>query len=282
MQTYAKQLISYKILICQAGLDFKKTPISKIQLQYYLFILLAYQTKNKMKKIITSLLMCIGINAAQAQYFTPEIQSDNIGTAKEVYAVTLAGDTVRGKMGGYVFMNGQMRSFSIKQADKTKTKFSPADVTVLAVKPNKLANLQSAMAVPNIARAGEMDLSKVLNREWVFFEQALLPKAKDKYVMMQLLNPGFDSKIKVYLDPNAKETKGMSVGGIKVGGGEDKSYLVVYDGSKSELYKKSRYKKEALTELYKDCDVFTENYAGEKFQWKDFTEHVLVYDQLCK
>ncbi len=226
--------------------------------------------------------MCLGIYVAHSQYFMPELQSENIGTAKEVYAVTLAGDTVRGKMGGYVFMNGQMRSFTIKQEDGTKSKFAPADVIVLAVKPNKFANLQSAMAVPNISRAGDMDMDEILNREWVFFEQALLPKAKDKYVMMQLLNPGFDSKIKVYLDPNAKESAGLSVGGIKVAGGEDKSYLVVYDGNKSEVYKKSRYGKEALTELYKDCDVFAENYAGEKFQWKDFTEHVLVYDQLCK
>ena len=106
-------------------------------------------------------------------------------------------------------------------------------------------------------------------------------KKKDKYVMMQLLNPGFDSKIKVYVDPNAGESAGVGVGGVKLVGGEDKSYLVVFDGGKSTKYKKGKYKKEALGQLYKDCDVFKQNYEGEKFKWKNFAEHVFVYDQLC-
>lgn len=234
-----------------------------------------------MKKFTLITIICLGVLSVNAQYFIPEMNSSSITSAKEVYAVTNAGDTVRGKMGAAMIGMGQLRSFTIKKEDGTKVKFKSPDVKVLAVKPSKLANIESAMSVANVGRAGEIDFDKVVNREWVYFEQALLPKKKDKFVMMQLLNPGFDSKIKVYLDPNAKETKGIGVGGIQVTGGDAKSYLVVFDGDKSELYKKSRYKKEALGQLYKDCSVFKENYSGEKFQWKNFAEHVFVYDQLC-
>jgi hypothetical protein len=147
----------------------------------------------------------------------------------------------------------------------------------LAVKPSKMANLESAMSVPNLRTLMKVDFDDVINREWVFYELAMLDKKKDKPRMMQLLNPGFDSKIKVYLDPNAKETKG----GMLLGGGEDKSYLVLFDGDKVDTYKKKRYNKEAKNLLFKDCKVFMENYDGERFKWKNFAEHVFVYDQLC-
>ncbi|MEP0365898.1 MAG: hypothetical protein ABJN36_10460 [Cyclobacteriaceae bacterium] len=235
-----------------------------------------------MKRILSGIVLCMGMWIADAQYFAPELDNSSINMSKEVYAVTNAGDTIRGKMGAAMIGNGQLRSFTIKQEDGTKSKFKSPDVKLLAIKPSKLQNLESAMSVPNVMKASEIDFDAVMNREWVFFEQALLPKKKDKYVMMQLLNPGFDSKIKVYLDPNANESMGVGIGGIQVAGGEDKSYLVVYDGNKSEVYKKKRYKKEALTLLYKDCEVFKENYKGEKFDWSDFAEHVLVYDQMCK
>lgn len=209
------------------------------------------------------------------------MDNSEIGMSKEAYVVTNAGDTVRGRVLSAMIMNGQMRSFTIKEDDGNKQKFKSTDVKLLAVAPNKLSNINSAMSVPNLSRAMQVDFSEIIDREWVYFEQALLPKKKDKYVMMQLLNPGYDSKIKVYLDPNANKTMTVSAGNIDLAGGEDRSYLVVYDGNKSEVYKKSSYKKDALEKLYKNCSVFTENYEGEKFKWRNFAEHVYVYDQLC-
>lgn len=201
--------------------------------------------------------------------------------AKEVYAVTTAGDTVRGSINSATMINGQIRAFTIKQEDKSKVKFKSADVTMLAIKATAFMNWTSAMSVPNIMRASELDFDKVKKREWVIFDQAQLPN-KDKYALMQLLNPDFCGKIKVYVNPNANETGSMELNGLSLTGGEDTSYLVVTEGNQAELYKKMKYNKEALTRLYKDCDEFVDEYAGEKFKWKDFSEHVFVYDQLCK
>ena len=38
--------------------------------------------------------------------------------------------------------------------------------------------------------------------------------------LMQLLNPGFDSVLKAYVDPNAKKTIGLPLGGVRLAGGE--------------------------------------------------------------
>ncbi|MEQ8471720.1 MAG: hypothetical protein RIC35_11065 [Marinoscillum sp.] len=219
-------------------------------------------------------------NAQYSQYFMPPVDDGMVTMAKEVYAVTTAGDTVKGRINSATLISGQIRAFTIKQEDGTKVKFKSADVILLAVKATAFMNWTSALSAPNIQRATEMDFTKVKAREWVVFDQALLPN-KNKYALMQLLNPDFDSKIKVYLNPNANETGTMSVNGLALSGGEDTSYLVVLEGNQSELYKKSKYNKEALTKLFKDCDVFAEAYEGEKFKWRDFSEHVFVYDQLC-
>jgi hypothetical protein len=214
---------------------------------------------------------------AAAQYFIPEMSSNGLISSPEVYAITMENDTLRGKIRSALLMSGQLKSFTIKKDDGTKVKFKSGEAKLLAVKPSKMANLESAMSVPNLRTLMKVDFDDVINREWVFYELAMLDKKKDKPRMMQLLNPGFDSKIKVYLDPNAKETKG----GMLLGGGEDKSYLVLFDGDKVDTYKKKRYNKEAKNLLFKDCKVFMENYDGERFKWKNFAEHVFVYDQLC-
>ncbi len=228
-------------------------------------------------------LALLQVQAQYSQYFTPPIQEEQISMGRNFYVVTNANDTIYGnRLPMATMIDGQVRSFTLKKEDKTKIKFKAEEVKLLAVKLTDFMKVSSALAVPNLLRAIEMDWERVGNREWAFFEQALLPtKKKDKYALMQLLNPGFDSKIKVYLRPNSNETATTEINGIQVGGGEDTSYLIVYDGNKSEVYKKGRYKKEALTRLFKNCDVFVENYSGEKMKWQDISEHVLIYDRLC-
>ncbi|REE05935.1 hypothetical protein [Marinoscillum furvescens] len=235
--------------------------------------------KNLFCFLIVSL--CAHVGSAQySQYFMPPVDEGLVMTAKEVYAITTAGDSVAGRINSAVMMGGQIRSLTIKKADKSKVKLKAADVKLLAVKATDFMNWTSAMSAPNIARVADMDYQKIMKREWILFDQARLPK-KDKYALMQLLNPDFCSKIKVYVNPNANETMTSSLNGVMLAGGEDTSYLVVTDGDQAEIYKKRKYKNEALTRLFKNCETFKEEYAGEKFKWKDFSEHVLVYDQLC-
>lgn len=211
------------------------------------------------------------------QNFMAPLDSKMLLLSKGAEATKNDGSVVSGKLAFATIVNGQLRSFTIKDENGEKQKFKAAAVKALKVKPAKIANIQSAFSSPTLMAQLKKDTKATLNREWVYFERALLPKKSNKPVLMQLLNPGFDSKIKVYLDPNAKETKSLK--GLT--GGLAKSYLVVAGGQKSMVIKKGKYKKDAPLVLYNNCSVFDEHYGGEKFIWRDFSEHVFVFDQMC-
>jgi hypothetical protein len=98
---------------------------------------------------------------------------------------------------------------------------------------------------------------------------------------MQILNPGFDKKIKVYADPQAKETRGLALGGVRLTGGEDKSYLLVKDGAKSVKVKKKSYR-DNFQELYVTCPKMLAVFEGNKIKWDDVAGHVFVYNQVCE
>ena len=53
-------------------------------------------------------------------------------------------------------------------------------------------------------------------------------KKKKKVLLMQLLNPHFGAKVKVYHDPFANSTASVGVGGFTVAGGDEKSYYVQF------------------------------------------------------
>ena len=91
---------------------------------------------------------------------------------------------------------------------------------------------------------------------------------------------GFDSVIKIYNDPRAKETKGL--GGLT--GGEKKSYLAVINGGKAMKIEKGKYKyKKQFTELYDGCESLMSKYKSKniKVKWDDFAKHVAQYDKDC-
>jgi hypothetical protein len=103
-------------------------------------------------------------------------------------------------------------------------------------------------------------------------------KKGEQPVMLQVVNPGFDSVIKVYDDPRAQETGGVSVGGIQATGGVLKSYYIVQDG-KAVKIKKGDYKDE-FGNLYPDCPAMAKEF--EKIDWDDFPKHVYFYTENCK
>lgn len=132
----------------------------------------------------------------------------------------------------------------------------------------------------SVFRLAKTNFDEIINREYIFFEQALRATKKDKPAMMQLLNPGFDHAIKVYADPNANETGGLQVNDISITGGKNKSYLFVKGNSKVVIVKKGSYKRN-FEELYGDCQQMMTAFEGDKTKFNDIAGHVFVYDQLC-
>jgi hypothetical protein len=209
----------------------------------------------------------------------------------EAIIITSSGEEIKGTLksgsGGF---DGYLKKLTIIDGKGTKRKFvsETGDVVSIKIKLEKkdkffLAaetagkNLGSGVNLHTLSKLGKKDFKEVLERDYMLLQRELSHKKKSKYVWMQLLNPGYHGKIKIYQDAFARETKGF--GGL--GGGVTKSYMVVKGDNKAIKIKKKKYKKE-FKNLFGDCAVMMEHFGDSKIKWKDFAKHVFLYDQSCE
>ena len=141
------------------------------------------------------------------------------------YITTEDGETHEVYIRSYKYKRGVIEEIKVKPAGaKKKVKIQPDDISYMYIKPSKLAQAFKSLEVLNDATMwADKSGSEYINRGYNYYEQAdvQIKKKKKTTAMMQLLNPSFSSKIKVYHDPYAKETASLGVSGIKVAGGED-------------------------------------------------------------
>ena len=202
--------------------------------------------------------------------------------SQECHVTLNNGEEYKGKLSTAVFSGGSIRSLTVKHEDGTKHKYKAEDVKRLLIRLGELAKIETIMeSTTSIQELVNLDFNEIIEREYIIFEQALLPKKKDKYALLQLLNPGFDNRIKVYENPTGQETGTMSVGDVTVTGGMEKSYLVVKDGEKSMKVKKGKYNKNFQT-LFGDCEEMMKMYVDQKVKFNHMAYHVLHYDIICK
>ncbi len=214
---------------------------------------------------------------SQAQFLVQQLPQDQILQNEEAYVVTNAGDTVSGWISNVTLTNGNLSGFTIK-TDAVKSKFKIMDIKSLAVTPDVMARHEDMALITTMQRAQNEAFLKVVKTDWVIYERIQLPGNRERYMLTQLLNPGFDSKIKVYKNPNAGETMSMSSGSVKLTGGDDDSYLVsLAAGARPLLIRKGKYTEEGSKTMYGVCEAL----QGEEMKWKDFAKHVFIYDQEC-
>ncbi|MBX2946828.1 MAG: hypothetical protein KF725_13420 [Cyclobacteriaceae bacterium] len=237
-----------------------------------------------MKNFILIMLVCIS-SAAMAQGFITPLDADDMpifANNKECIVKLASGEEVTGKFLGGTMVNGYLSNFNIRLDNGEKAKFKPEDVERLSIKASKMAKLaMMAESTGSIKEMTNTNFDEIVNREYLIFETAMRHNKASKLRLMQLLNPGFDSQIKVFADPNAKETTGVGVAGVKLTGGIDKSYLFVQNNEKAVLVKKGSYKKN-FEELYAKCPAMLQAFEGEKIKWADVAGHVFAFDQVCK
>jgi len=192
-----------------------------------------------------------------------------------------SGEPLTGKLAGGAYVNNGLSKVTIKLENGEKVKFAAEQIMSLHIQSSGMLKIMMiSESAHSIMETAKTDFNDIVNREWIIFETALIPKKADTYRLMQLLNPGFDSKIKVFAEPG-KKTGGLSVGGLNITGGEDRAFLFVKGGAKAFEVKKNGYAKN-FEELYSDCPKMIETIKGDKIKWDDVAGHVLVYDRVCK
>lgn len=230
---------------------------------------------KNLRIILIGLTLLSGISSAVAQFSIPVSQ---VQANKECYVITNDGTKLEGKWSSAVLLSGYMSSIAMKDAQGTKHKFKAGELQHFAFKPGKASAFEAITGgTGGHMRFSAEDMEKIMDREWIHYVKGSKKAKSKKARLLQSLNAGWETPIQVFVDPNAKEGMGVSVGGMSVVGGRAKSYLIKKNGEDIFL-SKGKYKKQSK-ELYGDCPEFKEAYP-ENLDWKDFPMHVFTYNQL--
>jgi len=121
----------------------------------------------------------------------------------------------------------------------------------------------------------------IISKGYAYFEKStVVIKKETEDLLMQMVNPSFSKKIKVYHDPRAQETMRFGVAGITMAGGDDKSYYVKTDITPAVKIKKKEYD-DIYSSLYKDCPALLKKLKDDH-RWTNFDKHLLEYTTSCE
>lgn len=233
-----------------------------------------------MKKIIL-LLTLVSASFMFSQEF---LQPSETFSHKEIVYITLAdGKEVQGTIHDIDRKKGLIEEIVIRDGNNKKVTYKPEDIKFMYLMPNNFSKLGNAFeAITEVNNATDQKLDNaLLGKGYVYFENVpVMVKKKRFTLLMQLLNPSFSSKIKVYDNPRAKETMKIGIGSFSVAGGIDKSYYVSKDGEVAYKLEKSDYK-DAFKPMFQSCSSLIDKY-GKDVVWRDFEKHVFEYTTQCK
>ena len=154
-----------------------------------------------------------------------------------------------------------------------KKLFAPEEVKEMYLPAHSLNKFSLKMeSATNTSKDYDLEM---INDGYGYFEntEVMLGK-KVQTLMMQLVNPGFSDKIKVYFDPMAMETMKVGVGPISAGG-IDRSYYIKVGDEPAYKLSKANYD-DLFKELYADCPALVEE-IGKSPTWKELPEHMFKH-----
>jgi hypothetical protein len=213
--------------------------------------------------------------SAFSQGFLPG--ANTFSSSKTTYITLVDGTEIEGTIEKIDRKKGLIESIKIKGADKKTKEYMAEDIQKMYAAPSGFDKIVKMDSYFSDATKWKNDNYKkgLFEDGYVYFEQAPVIIKKEKTTMlMQLLNPSFSGKIKVYMDPWAGETMSASVGGIKVAGGQEASYYIRKADGEAFKLAKNDYKKE-FQNLFGDCEKLTSEKKSPK--WSEFEKTVFEH-----
>ena len=232
-----------------------------------------------MRLTIISVFILLFVGIMSAQQFSTMIDSENVAWLRDYTIKTVGGEEFEIKMlSSYTVTNGRIRSFSFKTKEGVKYNFKATQVVSVKARLTKVAKAAviSDNASKSIQSAVTTDYAGIVAENLVRFNSVVYNEKKGKMALLQLINYGFDQKLKVYPDPNS-ESGVTSIGGVAVIGGQVKTYFVVKGNESFKLDKKS-YKKLYNT-VFGDCEAMKVD--PKSISIKNLCEDILKYNQFC-
>lgn len=227
----------------------------------------------KKQNFILAFFMLLGFSTF-AQEFLPPLE--RFSGKKESYLIKNNNEKVVFVLDDLDRKKGLIIRVEGKAKDGKKFKLDAAEIKELAIAPSDFAKMAALDgSTKSVLKASKTKVED-FDRSLVYFYQEKLEDRKIT-ALMQRLNPDFDSRIRVYHDPFASETMGLSVGGIQVTGGIDKSYYLKVDGKTKRFFKKDY--DDDFKKLFGSCDALMTKYKD--FAWRDLPNHIYFFDQEC-
>ncbi len=234
-----------------------------------------------MKKIVLFCCLFSSVTAF-AQSFIPAFDRFS---GKEIAYITLENGTkIEGTIDDIDRKKGLIEEVVIlPTGEKKKRKLQSEDIKSMYLPAsgyNKLVNAYEQTFNTQKWKDQNVNMD-IINKGYAYFEKSTVGIKKDvEVLLMQMVNPSFSQKIKVYHDPRAKESMRLGVGSFTVAGGDDKSYYVKVGNATAVKIKKNDYDDTYLA-LYKDCPALLKKLKDDH-RWAKFDEHLWAYTTECK
>ena len=232
--------------------------------------------------ILITLVLFFLSNLAIAQDFLDG--SFTFSNKKESYISLKNGEEIIGFIKDIDRKKGLIEQITIKDKNDKKVVLKPEEIKHMYIAPSGFDKFASGTNKAYNATKWEDDQSMHaahMKQAYVFFESTEVMIKKEKLtLLLQLLNPGFSNKIKVFFDPNAQETTSFAVGGITVAGGDAKSYYFKKGNGVAFKMMKKNYDDE-FENLYGDCPALKKEF-GKDVRWSSVEKHVFFYSEKCE
>ncbi|OEK05128.1 hypothetical protein [Roseivirga misakiensis] len=228
---------------------------------------------QKLKLSIT--LMFLSLSAVIAQEFAEPFTT--FISDRECYVITADGEEVFGTLRAATESRGFITRLRIRDESGQIHKFKAEDVVRFAIRPDAFTkSITVSEKATSIRHIITTDHNNILDRDWIYYDAQSMPRRKNKIALLQLLNPGFDEFIKVYDHRNGSKSMPISIGGVHVVGGEERTLLVVQGDSKPRIVRKASFKK-AFVDIFSDQPEIFKTVKG-KPKFKEFARYIQTYN----
>ena len=235
----------------------------------------------KMKFQLTFLFMAIFlVNTAVSQNLSTLISNDDVAWLRDFKITTTNGQVLEAeKLSSYQSSFGRLKMLAFKTQSGEKFKLKAEDIVEVRAKLTNVAKAATILnqATKSIKNAVTTDYAEIISENLVLYNSVVYKQKKGKSALLQLINYGFDQKIKVYPDPNS-ESGITSINGTAITGGKIKTYFIVKGDQTFTINKKS-YKRQ-YDEIFGDCTAMKSN--PKTISIDNLAEDILKYNSLCK
>ena len=179
---------------------------------------------------------------------------------------------------------GLIEAIVMRSKSGKKAQLFPDDIKTMYLPATAMTKLDNEMnTMTNVRKRQNADVNmEIINRGYAYFERSLVILKKEIQTLhLQLVNPSFCQRIRVYHDALAGKSASVKVGFMTVAGGLDKSYFVKVGNEAAFKLQKADYEEE-FPNLFANCPAFSRKYASKQDRvWRDFAKHVAEYTEMC-